>query len=164
MSRRPARFIETDHCSFCGRDESDGGPIIRGPKVQICEHCVEIIVEIFNSRYETQGKPPLVLDPRPAAILQDVAVTPVTWEQPGFVYFLHAQLSNRIKIGFSLNPAKRYATIQTSCPEQLILMGTVPAAYRDEMALHQKFASIRIHREWFEAVPELLSYIKEVAK
>ena len=162
MSRRAARFTEANTCSFCGLSDPERGRIIRGGAANLCEHCLGVIVEVVNSWNE--GGQQLALEPRPQGILPDKMLPPVTWEQPGFVYFLHATLSNRVKIGFSLKPNKRLAEILTSCPEAVVYLGCVPAAYKDESALHQKFASIRVHREWFEAVPELLAYIKEVVK
>ena len=35
----------TSVCSFCGRDENEYDILIRGPRVQICDFCVELCRE-----------------------------------------------------------------------------------------------------------------------
>ncbi len=36
----PAALRDTTYCSFCGRAEGEYEFLIRGPGVQICDHCV----------------------------------------------------------------------------------------------------------------------------
>lgn len=80
------------------------------------------------------------------------------------IYFLKATESGRIKIGFASNVQRRIASISTSCPEDLQLLGCCPGTMPEEQALHRKFAHLRIRREWFRGEPELLAYIAEVTK
>lgn len=162
MSRRRALS-----CSFCDTDESECR-LIAGPRdVFACERCIELMWQIVCER-NTYGPPPMPVydrpsEPRLAPANYNPVPEVVDWTRPGFVYFFHAPTTNRIKIGYSLNPTGRLADILTSTPESVVDLGHIRAAYRDEKALHQRFGHIRVHREWFEATPELLAYIKEAA-
>ena len=37
-------------CDFCGRRESDGRTIVAGPRVYICNECVELAVEVLEKK------------------------------------------------------------------------------------------------------------------
>ncbi|MDQ4048433.1 MAG: hypothetical protein M3131_03500 [Actinomycetota bacterium] len=37
-------------CDFCGRRESDGRTIVAGPRVHICNECVELAVEVLEKK------------------------------------------------------------------------------------------------------------------
>ena len=86
---------------------------------------------------------------------------------PGYVYFIFNPDSNAIKIGFAKDVAKRLATLQTSSPNQLELLGVIKTqsartAKQLEGTLHQQFAQLHISGEWFKAEEALLNYLKEV--
>lgn len=151
-------------CSFCGLGEPHRGPIIEAPGANACEDCIRLLAEVIEKRY-MQGP---IMQPRPVPVRPqdpcDMPMPTVNWDQPGYVYFLHALISNRVKIGFSLNPERRIAGILTSCPEQIVHLGSMRAGYPDEAALHKKFEGLRVHREWFEATPDLLIYIRTATK
>lgn len=87
-------------------------------------------------------------------------------EKPqGFVYFIKRGVRRGpIKIGFSAKPKKRLAQLQTSHPDQLILLGTVPGTPSLEQEIHQRFKHIRLGGEWFSPTAELTDFILQVRK
>lgn len=60
------------------------------------------------------------------------------------------------KVGFSTNPAKRVAELQTGNPRRLRLFAMRPGTLEDEAAVHQKHIDKNILQEWFRITPELL--------
>lgn len=70
----------------------------------------------------------------------------------GFVYFV--RFSDRVKIGFSANPAGRLKNI----PHDEVL-AIVPGTMADERGLHAQFARYRVTGEWFQADEDLLDFI-----
>lgn len=76
------------------------------------------------------------------------------------VYFLHSPANNRVKIGYSTNPSNRIRSILTSSPTELKLLAVINGTRDDEQLLHQRFAHLRVHLEWFSAEPELLQHIE----
>lgn len=87
----------------------------------------------------------------------------------GFIYFLEAVGADRIKIGHSLDVAKRRLELRTGCPFDLLLLATVDGGVTDETKMHKRFASARVMRadggrsEWFRATPDLREFIASVA-
>ncbi|HEY9768560.1 MAG TPA: GIY-YIG nuclease family protein [Coleofasciculaceae cyanobacterium] len=80
-----------------------------------------------------------------------------------YVYFIHSEESNTIKIGRAKNVEKRLKSLQTANPYELkiIKMFKVKggkAAQELEHDLHQKFDHLRLSGEWFKAEPKLLDY------
>ena len=82
------------------------------------------------------------------------------------VYFIQA--GRRVKIGQSLNPHRRLATIRsgygTKSPKGLDtsrakLVATEPGGQPREYELHQQFAHLRVAGEWFNHSGELKDYI-----
>lgn len=73
----------------------------------------------------------------------------------GYVYFV--RLGNRVKIGYSRNPAERFKEV----PLEEVLTIT-PGSQDDERAAHIRFAHLRTTGEWFKAEPELLKYAKSL--
>lgn len=74
----------------------------------------------------------------------------------GVVYFV--ELGDRIKIGFTTNLTSRLKTV----PAERVL-ATMPGTMRDEQAMHARFESARVYREWFTKSPELLDFIETIA-
>jgi hypothetical protein len=93
------------------------------------------------------------LDRAPAATLAAPA-------PPGSVYFIQAG-GGDIKIGFSDNPAKRLAQLQTGQPQRLRLLATIPGDARREREIHARFARHRRQGEWFAPAPEILRFIAD---
>lgn len=76
------------------------------------------------------------------------------------VYFIRrADGVGPVKIGCSSVPEMRLECFQNWSPEPLCVLAYVPGSFLDEQRLHRQFASVRLHSEWFEPVPELLSLV-----
>lgn len=79
--------------------------------------------------------------------------------------FLHSDLyfigsdSGPIKIGISGCVEKRLKQLQTSNPYPLKLLAVVKSAGLEESAYHERFAAHRLHGEWFERCPAILTEI-----
>jgi len=43
------------YCSFCGKSEHEVLKLVAGPKVQICDKCVDLCIEIVLVSYKTHG-------------------------------------------------------------------------------------------------------------
>ena len=86
--------------------------------------------------------------------------------QPGIdakncVYFIEAVGSGRVKIGKADLLGARLAGLSCASPFPLRVLLTVPGAEDEESELHERFAHLRVHREWFLLQGELLDYIEE---
>lgn len=79
----------------------------------------------------------------------------------GKVYFI--QVGTYIKIGFSKNPWSRLEQLSTGTPVPPYMLGHMPGTIDLERALHERFAHLRVNREWFSMGLDLLSYIDENA-
>lgn len=71
------------------------------------------------------------------------------------IYFLAAPQVGRVKIGYSDAPERRIQEIRLMCPVPVELIAVVGGSYKDEAALHRRFADLRRHGEWFDDVPEI---------
>lgn len=76
-----------------------------------------------------------------------------------WVYFARSGTDGPIKIGWSKNPTARLKELSVASPAGLSLVLAVPGDARDERRLHAQFAAHRLHGEWFNPAPELLSHI-----
>lgn len=77
------------------------------------------------------------------------------------VYFIREGIDGPVKIGSSVNPKGRIATLQTANPTPLFLLGHIPGDERLEKILHNRFRPFRKSHEWFHPVPEVLDYIEK---
>lgn len=84
----------------------------------------------------------------------------VTPKGSSHVYFILCPAINRIKIGYSASILHRIEHHRTSCPFPIETLRVVPGGARLERKLHERFKSIRLHLEWFDATPELVHFIK----
>ena len=75
------------------------------------------------------------------------------------VYFIQAALGGPIKIGTTNNLAERFESLQTASPFPLRVLAVTRGDRSGEQELHGRFATVRLHGEWFRAVPELVEYI-----
>jgi hypothetical protein len=76
------------------------------------------------------------------------------------VYFLKpVDLPGPIKIGWGQYPTDRLGWYAKYSPIPLELILVVPGGYELEKALHEHFADVHSHREWFHAAPRLVSAI-----
>ena len=97
----------------------------------------------------------------------------LTWRNkrtktPCYVYFVLNRDSKAIKIGIAKNIRRRLASLQTSSPAELELIGSIKttgtqAARKLESKLHHQFDLWQIRGEWFEADRELTNYITQNA-
>ena len=75
----------------------------------------------------------------------------------GFVYFVRCQ--DRVKIGYSEDPVKRLSKINTDAPYPCDLVGYVSVDDFPERELHERFAGLRVHGEWFAPSPDLEAFV-----
>lgn len=80
-------------------------------------------------------------------------------DEQGFVYFLQAEGTGLIKIGFSKNPGRRFRNARAFASEPLRLLGLHPGGRRLERKLHRAFRAECSHGEWFHPVPDLLAAV-----
>jgi hypothetical protein len=101
------------------------------------------------------------------------AVTPVSrldrtpTDQIAGVYFVQGTNGGPIKIGESADVRGRLRDLQACSPVLLRLLGVVvdlDDRRAEEQGWHARFASTRLHGEWFEATPALLAAISVRAR
>ena len=78
------------------------------------------------------------------------------------VYFILNRRAVALKIGKADNVEKRLAAIQTHCPDQLELLGSIRGDQEEERTLHLEFREHRIRGEWFRASSEALARVAEI--
>jgi len=72
------------------------------------------------------------------------------------VYFIQNERGS-VKIGHSVNPAKRLMLLQTGTLESLRIVRTIEGDDATERWLHRHFASDRVRGEWFNFREEMLT-------
>lgn len=80
----------------------------------------------------------------------------------GYVYFIQGLCGGAIKIGFSKNPEKRLAELQTGYPDSLTIILMIPGTEATERAIHREFEASRLKGEWFRPDKYVLDRIKEL--
>lgn len=70
----------------------------------------------------------------------------------GYIYLIHAEGTNRYKIGRSVNPIARVSDIQKQAPYPLKIIASAWTldAPSDETFLHRIYSDWRIYGEWFD--------------
>ncbi|NXY98791.1 GIY-YIG nuclease family protein [Streptomyces sp. BR123] len=63
-------------------------------------------------------------------------------------YLIGAGGSPLVKIGVAVDPVKRLTALQTGSPARLMILWVHPSDV--ERDLHNRFASCRVHGEWFD--------------
>lgn len=80
-----------------------------------------------------------------------------------YVYFIGCEPMEAVKIGrTALQPHARLSALQTGCPSPLKLLAYFPGTCDDERRLHEAFAPLHIHLEWFRLcgkLEDLISYL-----
>jgi hypothetical protein len=76
------------------------------------------------------------------------------------VYFIRHQ--GHIKIGKSVDPWKRLASLQTAHYEPLEMLAIMPGSEDLEHGLHRAFGKYMKRGEWFQENDELLAFIEMV--
>lgn len=82
----------------------------------------------------------------------------ITPEPQRLVYFI-TDGTPYVKIGSARHVQGRLEDLQAGNPRRLTVLGTQPGGLPAERELHARFAAHRVHREWFELVPEIAGYI-----
>lgn len=75
-----------------------------------------------------------------------------------YVYFI-AGAGTPIKIGMSNAPYERLAALQTAHWMRLEILALMEGGLELEVAMHQRFAALRLEGEWFARTPELERHI-----
>ncbi|MFJ7250164.1 GIY-YIG nuclease family protein [Kitasatospora sp. NPDC098652] len=82
--------------------------------------------------------------------MNDVGEDKPTQAASESVYVVGSPAARPVKIGRSVDPASRLASLQAGSPVELCLLATFPGGPRLEKHLHGCFARQRIHGEWFD--------------
>lgn len=117
-------------------------------------HALTTMLEATAPRTQVVVTPPPPRPPPPARPQPVLA--------PQLVYFIQAGEGGPIKIGCSRSPIVRLNELQTGNAEKLVYCGAIPGGFELEQRLHERFASLRVAGEWFNAEPELVDYIRSV--
>lgn len=114
-----------------------------------------------SAGHDTTPRKPLPRDPEVQAalgVLRDARAQ--RRGEQGYVYLIIEDLPGGAviygKIGYSTNPRKRVAELQTGNPRPLRLLRMKPGTEADEAALHQKYIKHNVLQEWFHITKELL--------
>ena len=70
--------------------------------------------------------------------------------RPGWVYAIRDDHSEAVKIGFSVNPSRRFGQLQTANPNPLRFIGAMPSVEAFERLLHWTYRERRRAGEWFD--------------
>ena len=81
--------------------------------------------------------------------------------RPFFVYAIQSQ-EGHLKIGYSLNPSQRCATINSCSPIQCRVIFQMKGAVAEEQALLRRFHLSRSHGEWLHPTEEVLEFAKSI--
>lgn len=83
-------------------------------------------------------------------------------DRPGTIYFLTYGDDGPIKIGFTSNLDYRVQHIQTGCPFEVRVLGTVLGGMGLERQIHQRLWRYRLKGEWFTNCHNVLSVMREL--
>jgi hypothetical protein len=78
------------------------------------------------------------------------------------VYFIAPVGGGNIKIGHTEDIERRFRHIGSWSPVPLEIVASFDGSKLQEQKLHKRFASSRLHGEWFSPTPELLAVINDV--
>lgn len=77
------------------------------------------------------------------------------------VYILEAECG-RVKIGCSSTPFARFYVMSANSPCEVRMVAVLPGGHAEERALHKRFASHRVYREWFHLRGDLAEFVESV--
>lgn len=76
------------------------------------------------------------------------------------IYFIACPAANAVKIGITSGRVyERMNLLQVGCPLPLEMLAAFEGSKADEVALHLRFANLRIRGEWFHLTAELRACI-----
>lgn len=93
----------------------------------------------------------------------DVCGPPSKSGKYGSVYFVSAD-DRRVKIGVARDVQSRVASLQTGCPDPLVVLGTFPGGALLERAIHAALKTEWIRGEWFWLSDRVRQLIKDGEK
>jgi len=79
----------------------------------------------------------------------------------GYIYFV--RMGAFVKIGFTVDVAARLKAIQTSSPEQIVLLRIESGTMETERAFHHRFRRYKANGEWFALQGWLATFLKDCA-
>lgn len=77
-----------------------------------------------------------------------------------YIYCVEAVGTDLVKIGVSICPEDRIIAHRTGSPVPLRMLGYWPARRKKEAEIHQMFAHLWSHGEWFHYKQELKAYVE----
>lgn len=77
------------------------------------------------------------------------------------IYFIQAEKTGLIKIGYSNNPKERCFILKSSNADNLCILKIIEGNRRGESELHKKFRKFKHHNEWYYPNKEILNFIAE---
>lgn len=77
----------------------------------------------------------------------------------GYIYAV--ECCQRIKIGYSKKPERRFSKIASDAPFPCQLLGYWSGDKAEELAIHEMFHHVREYGEWFNADAQLLAFVAE---
>lgn len=82
--------------------------------------------------------------------------------KPGYIYVVHAVDTELYKIGKSVNPNNRLASLSKQAPYRLKLLFSfaVKDMSRAEKQLHQHFVDKQVNSEWFQLSSDDIEHLK----
>ena len=80
------------------------------------------------------------------------------------VYFVEAEGTDMVKIGYARNLRARLSGLSVGSPHRLILLGTLPGGADLEAELHERLAEHRVNGEWFRRSPAVNAVIATTNK
>jgi len=96
--------------------------------------------------------------PKAVGVLRPLPKVAVAKES--IVYFLGG--AGLVKIGLSTTGMSRIQAIRQMSPVFLTLLATIPGDRRVERGIHQRFAALRTHGEWFKLDAQLAAFIQAI--
>jgi hypothetical protein len=79
--------------------------------------------------------------------------------RPDYMVYFVGWSGGPVKIGVARDVRQRLCDLQAACPYKLEVWAAVAGSYGLERDYHMRFATYRLHGEWFERVPEILAEI-----
>lgn len=78
------------------------------------------------------------------------------------VYFIQRGNDGPVKIGFAADIAGRVASLQTGCPEKLVVLAALGGSAHTEKSIHREFADARLGGEWFSPTARLMTFVRSL--
>lgn len=82
-----------------------------------------------------------------------------------YIYFVQCVRLRFVKIGRSRQPWTRFINIQTSCPDEVVLLGVIPCERtNEEQRVQAQFRHLHHHGEWYREADDLMAFISTIAE